>query len=223
VSANSRGVTAGSPQAPAGAAPTAAPPGRTKLVALAIAALALTVAPTLLRGLFGEPGALQTYGHVPAFHLVNERGAPVDERSLQGHVTVVDFIFTRCPSSCPRLTARMGELQGRLAQSKSGVKLVSISVDPDNDTPPVLAAYAAQAHADPSRWSFLTGATKDVQDVVVSGFRVAASKQARGANDYDVIHGDWFVLVDPRGDIRGYFTTTEPKDLDAIVKAIDKV
>jgi protein SCO1/2 len=223
VTAESQVGVAGKPQDPAGASPTAMPPGRAKLIALGLAALALTVAPTLLRGLFGKPGALQTYGHVPAFHLVNEQGAPVSEASLQGHVTVVDFIFTRCPSSCPRLTARMGELQDRLAQSKSGVKLVSISVDPDNDTPPVLAAYAAHAHADPARWSFLTGTTKDVQDVVVSGFRVAASKQARGANDYDVIHGDWFVLVDPRGDIRGYFTTGEPKDLDAIVKAIDKV
>jgi protein SCO1 len=196
--------------------------GKVKMLALGLGALLLTLAPTLVRGLLAHP-APQVYGHVPAFHLLNEQGQPVTEGALLGHVTVVDFIFTRCPSSCPRLTTRMGELQDRLARSKSGARLVSISVDPDNDTPAVLAAYAARAHADPARWSFLTGTASDVENVVVSGFKVAASKQARGAGDYDVIHGDWFVLVDARGDIRGYFTTDEAKDLEAIVAAIRAV
>jgi protein SCO1 len=195
---------------------------RGKLLALGLAALLLTIAPTLVRGLLARPRP-EVYGHLPSFHLVNEQGAPVTDAALLGHVTVVDFIFTRCPSSCPRLTARMGELQNRLAQSRSSARLVSITVDPENDTPPVLAAYASRAHADPSRWSFLTGSAQDVQNVVVSGFKVAASRQARGAGDYDVIHGDWFVLVDARGDIRGYFTTSEPKDLDALVQAIGRV
>ena len=89
---------------------------------------------------------LPVLGAVPAFHLVDERGAPLRERRpCAATSTVVDFIFTRCPSSCPRLTARMAELQARLAKDGSDARLVSFSVDPENDTPPVLAAYAAKA------------------------------------------------------------------------------
>jgi protein SCO1/2 len=161
--------------------------------------------------------ALARYGHLPPFHLVDQRAVPFSDSSMLGHVSVVDFIFTRCASSCPRLTARMGELSARLERERSGARLVSFSVDPENDTPPVLADYAARAHADPGRWSFLTGPVDDVKAAVVSGFKVAMEKRPRvGSNDYDVTHGDWFVLVDARGDLRGYYTTDDPKDLDVL-------
>ena len=192
---------------------------RAKLLALAVGALLLTVAPTLARKLLGGP-SMPVYGHVPDFHLVDEQGAPFTASAMLGHVTVVDFIFTRCPTSCPRLTARMGELQSRLAQRGDAARLVSISVDPENDTPAVLAGYAVRAGANPRTWSFLTGPAADVQKVVVSGFKVSAAREARGANDYDVVHGEWFVLVDAHGDIRGYFTTAEEKDLDPLMRGI---
>jgi protein SCO1/2 len=136
---------------------------------------------------------------------------------MRGHVSVVDFIFTRCPSSCPRLTARMGTLQARLAAAGADVRLVSFSVDPENDTPPVLAEYAARAHADPARWTFVTGPLADVQAITVLGFKVSAAKVAKDAGDYDVIHGDWFVLVDRVLRIRGYYSTEQESDLDPIV------
>src|SRR5580692_5689518 len=170
------GASSESAQRPSGA-------GRSQLLALGLAALLLTLAPTLVRWLLARP-APQVYGHLPAFHLVNEQGQPVTQSSLLGHVTVVDFIFTRCPSSCPRLTARMAELQGRLARSKSGARLVSISVDPENDTPAVLAAYAARAQADPGRWSFLTGTAQDVESVVVSGFTGTGSCSWMGGGTF---------------------------------------
>ncbi len=195
---------------------------RKKLLAVAAAALLLTIGPPAVRSLLPGP-SLPVYGPVPAFHLVDERGSPQGLDVLHGHVTVVDFVFTKCTSSCPRLTARMAELQARLEGDKSDARLVSISVDPENDTPPVLAEYAAHAHASPGRWSFLTGSTDEVQRVVVSGFKVSAARQSRGANDYDVIHGDWFVLVDKQARIRGYFSTTEPKDLDHLTKEIGKL
>ncbi len=159
---------------------------------------------------------LPRYGPVPAFHLTDERGHPFDASAMAGHVSVVDFIFTRCESSCPRLTALMGELQSRLAREGSAAKLVSFSVDPENDTPPVLLDYAAHAHADAARWSFVTGSADDMTRAVVSGFKVAATKIAKGANDYDVMHGDWFVLVDAHAQLRGYYPTDEPGDLAKI-------
>ncbi len=168
--------------------------------------------------------ALAFYGHVPTFHLLDQRGAPFSDGSMLGHVNVVDFIFTRCASSCPRLTARMGELQGRLERDRGSARLISFSVDPDNDTPPVLSEYAAKAHADPERWSFLTGPVDDVKAAVVSGFKIALEKQPReGTNDYDVTHGDWFVLVDPGGNLRGYYAVDDSKDLDVLTADIQRL
>jgi protein SCO1/2 len=165
--------------------------------------------------------ALADYGHVPAFKLVDQRSAPFTDASLLGHVSVVDFIFTRCAASCPRLTKQMADLQGRLPREGSSARLVSFSVDPENDTPPVLAEYATHAGADPLRWSFVTGPIDDVKAVVVSGFKVALQKLPNvknGTSDYDVTHGDWFVLVDPKGDVRGYYTTDEPANVDRLVR-----
>jgi protein SCO1/2 len=164
---------------------------------------------------------LPVFGDVPAFHLVDQRGEPYGTVAMLGHVTVVDFVFTRCTSSCPRLTARMAELQGRLASARSDVHLVSFSVDPENDTPAVLARYAGAAHADPARWTFVTGPVDDVSAAVVRGFKVSAAKFATGANDYDVTHGDWFVLVDAKGKLRGYYSTVEASDVDRL--AVDAI
>ena len=164
-----------------------------------------------------RPTTLPVLGHVPAFRLVDEAGNSFTGDSMLGRVNVVDFIFTRCPSSCPRLTARMGELQTRLEREHRDVRLVSFSVDPDNDTPPVLADYARRAGADPRRWTFVTGPVDDIARAVVLGFKVSAAKVARGANDYDVTHGDWFVLVDRAGAVRGYYPTGEPRELEVLI------
>ncbi len=169
------------------------------------------------------PPALAFYGKVPAFQLVDQRGAPFTEASLTGHVSVVDFIFTRCMASCPRLTAHMADLQGRIARAGSGARLVSFSVDPENDTPAVLADYAAKNGADPSRWSFVTGPIDSVKAVVVSGFKVAMEKLPKGANDSDVTHGDWFVLVDGSGSIRGYYATDDAGVLERLTRDIGQL
>jgi protein SCO1/2 len=184
-------------------------------------ALAVTLA-LVARAMRPQP-PLPLLGRVPAFHLVDQGGAPFTSDSMRGHAAVVDFVFTRCPSSCPRLTARMSELQARLREDSSAARLVSFSVDPENDTPPVLSAYAAKAGADPARWSFVTGPVDDVMRAVVLGFKVSAAKVATGANDYDVTHGDWFVLVDRSGDIRGYYPTEERSDFDRLVADAERL
>jgi protein SCO1 len=114
----------------------------------------------------------------------------------------------------------MADLQGRLAHAGSAARLVSFTVDPENDTPAVLADYAARSGADPSRWSFVTGPVDSVKSAVVAGFKVALEKLPKGANDYDVTHGNWFVLVDPTGKLRGYYTTDEPTDLDRLTRDV---
>jgi len=192
-------------------------------LAVSLGGLALAGSLALVARAIRPRAPLPVYGTVPPFHLVDEHGAPYTTESMLGHVAVVDFVFTRCSASCPRLTARMSELQARLARDRSDVRLVSFSVDPENDTPAVLAAYAARAHADPARWSFVTGGADDVTRAVVLGFKVSAAKVDHGANDYEVTHGNWFVVVDRAGALRGYYSTEESSDFETLVADVERL
>ncbi len=192
-------------------------------LAISVGGLALAGALALVARAIRPHPPLPVYGHAPEFRLLDERGAPYTTESMLGHVTVADFVFTRCSTSCPRLTARMGELQARLARDGSDVRLVSFSVDPDNDTPAVLAGYAAKAHADPARWRFVTGKADDMTRAVVLGFKVSAAKIEHGAGDDEVTHGNWFVVADRSGALRGYYSTEENADFETLVADVERL
>lgn len=198
-------------------------PGARLRLATIAGGLALALALALVAHAMRPRPPLPVLGRVPEFRLVDERGAPFTTASMRDHVSVVDFIFTRCPSSCPRLTATMAELQSRFQRDGADLKLVSFSVDPENDTPQVLAGYAEKAHADPGRWTFVTGPLDDVTRAVVLGFKVSAAKVATGANDYDVVHGEWMVLVDGQGEVRGYYRTSTGEETQGLVEDAERL
>jgi len=101
--------------------------------------------------------ALHVGDAVPAFRLTDQHGAAFDAAELRGKVVAIDFIYTRCPlpDVCPRLAASFAALQRRFADNP-GVLLLSVTVDPDYDTPAVLDEYARRWNAG-ARWRFLTG------------------------------------------------------------------
>lgn len=148
-------------------------------------------------------------GEVPAFSLQDQSGAVVTKASLAGKVWVADFMFTSCPDVCPVLAMHMAEVQARYA-GDDRVRLVSFSVDPTTDTPPVLAAYGQRFGADPARWFFLTGPIEDVKAVVVDGFKLAMERVSQEGEPRKVLHGERFVVVDEAGRIRGYPDPKEP-------------
>jgi len=102
---------------------------------------------------------------VPDFELIDEQGHPTRLSDYRGRVVAIDFIYTRCPlpDVCPRLSANFALLQKRFAGR--GIALLSITIDPDHDTPEVLREYAARWVADPKVWRFLTGATDTIRKV----------------------------------------------------------
>jgi protein SCO1/2 len=183
--------------------------------ALVVAALGVFAAQRLSTA---DAGAVTSgeYGRVPRFALSDQTGKQVTDADLRGKVWVANFVFTRCPSVCPMLTAKFQAVQKKLGDLP-GVRYVSISVDPEYDTPAVLGEYAQRFGADPGRWQFLTGPLAEIEKTVVKGFKIHMGEREENAADptlVEIMHGEHFVLVDQAGDIQGYFGA----DADGLAK-----
>lgn len=178
---------------------------RTWLVAgTGLLLVALIAARTVLR----PAPELPKIAELPAFTLKDQHGQPISAAALRGKVWAANFIFTSCPDVCPVLTRQMGLLRKRALSEGLALRYVSFSVDPETDTPEVLASYAKRHGAAFDDWSFLTGPIDDVKAVVVEGFRQSMERTA-DAEKANVLHGTHFVLVDKRGAIRGFYESTE--------------
>jgi protein SCO1/2 len=183
------------------------------LVAAILAVTAATVVQRLRR-----PEQPPVLGRVPDFTLVNRDGRPVGLRDLAGAPWVADFIFTRCPASCPMLTARMARLNRDLP-ADLGVRLVSFSVDPEHDTPAVLEKYAASFDA-PGRWLFLTGSREKILSLSRDGFKLGLELTPPPGIDAPepILHTTRFVLVDGHGGIRGYYEAFEEESMEKLLR-----
>jgi protein SCO1 len=124
-----------------------------------------------------SPARLPVYGSVPDFALIDQHGRPVRRTDFEGKLWIASFIFTSCPDECPLMAAEMARLQSDLAHLKD-VRLVSISVDPEHDTPAVLLQYAQQFNADPRRWFWLTGDKRAIYRLAREGFRLGIADPA---------------------------------------------
>ncbi|HYQ81123.1 MAG TPA: SCO family protein [Anaeromyxobacteraceae bacterium] len=164
------------------------------------------------------PPPLPVLAELPRFELTDEGGRPFGSRDLQGKVWVASFIFTRCPTICPRITARMAEVQRRTQQLAPALHLVSFSVDPGYDTPERLRDYARAHHASPRLWSFLTGPEEAVRRAVVDGLKVSMGRERDDGSAEAIFHGSHLVLVDARARVRGYYDPEEPGALDRLVR-----
>ena len=144
---------------------------------------------------------------VGPYELVDLQGEPFDSSSLDGEVYVVDFFFTACPVQCPKLSQAFERLQNKLGDQ--GLRLVSVSVDPTNDTPEELQRYAEKYNAKPSQWTFLTGGREEIERVAHEVFRVPLQ---------DRLHTEKFILVDRQGEIVGFYNGLDAasiKELEA--------
>jgi protein SCO1/2 len=159
----------------------------------------------------GSSDALPVIATLPDFSLTSDKGTAIDNKSLAGKVWIADFIFTSCSGPCPVMTRSMAAVAKKL-ELHPEVNFVSISVDPETDTPEVLARYGEKFGANPERWHFLTGTVESIQQLAVKGFMI-------GSVDDPVIHSTKFCLVDQKGQIRGYFTGTDEVETDQLIAA----
>ena len=141
---------------------------------------------------------LPTIAPAPEFTLTSQDGAQVALADLRGKVVVVTFIYTLCTNTCPVLTPMMSFVQDQLgADFGAKIAFVSITVDPERDTPEVLKQYAQAFGANLAGWFFLTGPSDVIQDVT-RRYGVFALKSAYG----DVDHTFLTSIVDRRGILR---------------------
>jgi len=157
----------------------------------------------------GPAAPLPVYGQIADFALTNQNGSAVTLADLRGRVWVADIIFTRCAGPCPRMTRQMKELQDALAP-ESEAKLVTLTTDPDFDTPPVLKAYGERFGADPRRWLFLTGTKPELARLAIGSLKLTAvpkQPEERESPQDLFIHSTLFVIADKRGQLRGVFET----------------
>ena len=165
-----------------------------------------------------QTDALPTLGEVPNFSMKDQEGWAVTAASLRGSPLVVAFMFTRCPTICPRITASMRGLQASAKAAKLPLKLLSISVDPETDTPEVLKSYAGKHGVDLANWLFLSGDMESTKATVIEGFKIALERRANADVDpAGIIHGSHLVLVDAELKIRGYYRSEEPAALEKLL------
>jgi protein SCO1/2 len=157
-------------------------------------------------------------GVVPPFELTAQDGRPFGSGDLAGRHRIASFIFTRCETVCPRVTAQLARVQGRTRSLDPALHLVSFSVDPDHDSPARLAEYARGHHAIPTMWTFVTGPTSAVQETVERGLRVSMGRDPADPSPAGISHGTHLVLVDGAARIRGYYDPDAAEAIDRLVR-----
>ncbi len=162
---------------------------------------------------------LPVLGKVENFELLESSGKPIGLKELLGRPWVANFIYSRCKNPCPTLIANMSLLQGEISKR---VRLVSFSVDPEFDTPQVLSDLAKSVNAEPDRWLFITGKKEELYRVVKEIFKLFVKENPQD-KEAPVSHTTHFVLVDQKGNIRGFYSGDKTPDLFQLKQDINKL
>ena len=170
-----------------------------------------------------EPRSLPVYAQVADFNLTNQTGRAVSLADLKGRIWIANIVFTRCAGPCPTMTRQMAGLQAALP---TAVQYVTLTTDPEFDTPAVLKSYGEQFKADFGRWHFLTGSKREIGKLAIDGLKLTALDipAEKRANDADLfVHSTIFVLVDKQARVRGTFESDEPEFKAKILAAIQQL
>ena len=159
------------------------------------------------------------YGRVPDFSLTERSHKIIRLEDLLGRVWVANFIFTSCKETCPAQSAALAQLHTN-KDLGGKITLVSITVDPERDTPDVLSNYANRFGAHPDSWYFLTGDRDEIYRLAQKGFRLGVAPATGSTGDTNFIHSSRLVLVDREARIRGYYQSTDPQALHKLAEDI---
>ena len=156
------------------------------------------------------------YHTVPPFAMTDQDGQPFTDAGLGGRIYVASFFFVTCPDICPKMNNQVRRA-AEAFKNDSGVAFVSFTVNPGNDTPAVLKAYAEKTGATGLHWSFLTGPKDSIYALAANGYLVYAA-QGKEANQF--FHSQDLILVDRDRRIRGIYDGLTKEDVDTLIDEI---
>ena len=163
---------------------------------------------------------------ISSMDLVDQEGEPVNLQTFRGQPWFANIIFTRCPGPCARMTQKMRQLQEALPAEASEVQLVSLTTDPDFDTPEVLSQYARKFQADTRSWKFLTGTKEEIVRVSTQEWLLVMLEkgEAERESPNDIfLHSTLTVLMDRLGRIRGTYEILEEGQLDEALADLQRL
>lgn len=165
--------------------------------------------------------ALPDLGMLPALPLEDQSGRHRTLTDYQGKILLVAFFFTRCPSICPRLIARMQEMEAALKDAAIPSHLAAISVDPEFDKPDVLLRYADARGIRADSFSLLTGSAREISKAAEENFKIGVSGSFDDTKpDLGITHGSHVILIDARGHIRGFIRTFDDDAIETLLQQV---
>lgn len=160
---------------------------------------------------------------IPYFSFLSQDSLLVNYNSFKNKILVVDFIFTRCQSICPKMTNELIRIQEDYADDTL-LKMVTFTVDPEYDRPYILKKHITEKNVNTNKWTFLTGSKDSIYALAQRGFFLTAMEDRDRPLEF--IHSDKVVLVDKKGWIRGYYNGTERKEVERLaaeIKVLEKI
>jgi protein SCO1 len=154
------------------------------------------------------PPELPVIAQVPQFELISENGQRFGSKDLEGKIYLANFVFSRCPTVCPKMLMDLEKIQKRIRGTGKKVAIVTFTVDPEHDDERVLFDLARKHKANPFTWTFLTGSDKEAMfNLYRDGFKVGVEENPQ--NLFDIAHSEKIVLVDGENRVRGYYAFEE--------------
>ncbi len=157
------------------------------------------------------------YFKVPDFSLTNQDSITISNDSFKNKIYIADFIFLKCPTICPIMNQQLKRVYD-VFKDNSQVLFVSHTIDPENDSIPVLKAYSDQLGVDSKKWHFLHGEKKDIYQLAEKGYFSQAYENVNAPGGY--AHSGAFILVDKNRHLRGVYDGTNSADVDRLIKEI---
>lgn len=161
---------------------------------------------------------VRKYHKVRSFSLVNQYGETVSYDTFSGKIYVADFFFVSCPGICIPMAKNMKIVQDHFLEDDR-VKMLSHTVNPEEDSVSVLKTYAAKKGAIKGKWHVVTGAKRDIYRLARKTYFAVKSKGDGGSDDF--IHTENFILVDPNGHLRGFYDGTQTEEINRLLEDIE--
>lgn len=160
---------------------------------------------------------IKRFHKISSFELVNQNNQTITNEFYDGKIYIADFFFTTCPGICPIMKDNMIVLQEEFLDDDQ-VYLLSHTVTPEIDSVSVLKNYSIEKGVLDYKWNMVTGDKKQIYELARKSYLVAEDIET--SSEYDMIHTENFVLIDPERRIRGFYDGTDKESMKQLVKDV---